>query len=161
VTAAGGQTVRFDFEQGLAGWRGFGVLLGETHPGFEGSTALGLRAAPGPPPDLGTTPQGARLALAPVVLASAKRGSRVQATAWVSAPTPGVRAILRLEETVRGQPVSATSALLDLRDAAWHEFAVVHEVSEEGSTILLAVGGTGLERSDGLHVDAVRATSNR
>jgi hypothetical protein len=155
------RTVRFEFEQGPSGWTARGGLVGERHPGFESETALVLRPAPGPPPELGGTPAGARLAQAPAVLPSPRRGARVRVTAWVAAPRSGVRAILRLEEIIGGQTIGATSALLDLRDAAWHEFGVVHEVSEERSTIILLVGGTGLERSDGLHVDAVRVSSSR
>jgi len=156
--AGGGATVSFDFEHGLNGWQGRGVVLGEIRPGYASPTALELQPTPEAPPDLGSAPAGARLALAPPVIGSARQGTRVQATAWVAAPKPGARAVLRLEESVQGQTVAATSALLDLRDATWHEFAVVHEVSEEHSTILLLVGGLGLERSEGLRFDAVRVT---
>lgn len=73
-------------------------------------------------------------------------GARYSATVVVKASRPGQVVQIQLIESVGGRPVSFDPWLVQLRDTAWREVGVQHEVTNNGSVLGVEVTFNGLGR---------------
>jgi hypothetical protein len=90
----------------------------------------------------------------PRVVASAAKGDRYVASAWVRSPAPGLRVTLSVVGSgAKAESSRATTATLP--GLAWRRVIVAHTVATAGTDLAVEVAADGARAGDTLLVDEV------